>query len=505
MRYRLGIILLAIILDPPAGADADTPPSPPQPKAEQVSKDGKTPEQQLNQFQKDLEALRTQEAALQKDGEVDRLRKQVDLQRKQMEVLQKMIQLLAEQMTKGREVAAAVEKLQNQAAALEAKGQQAAQRDQELTGATDDARETADAERRRGPLLPATLRELFLPTRTNESPLAIYGTLAADFQDFQAANGNFPSPVFSPHFYLLLNEQFLLEANPEFREDRVSLESAQLDWFVHDNLTLVVGRFYSPLGFFNERLHTSWVFKTPDRPLMFQQVFPSPLSFDGLQARGAVVVGDWPVKLEYAALVGNGLSLNVAGPTARDVADLRRMKDSFDDVNNSKAVGGRLGLSLPRAGLIAGISGLANGAYDRAGQHDLNIWDVDASWHRGNWDLRFEYAQAHQQSPFSPIRRRGLYAQVAFRPYDSDLPLLQRTEGVFRFDCVRFDGINLAATGLDFGARDRIPIDRHRYAVGLNFYLYESLIVKLAYEINDELGAPEIRDNGFLAQLAWGW
>jgi hypothetical protein len=40
------------------------------------------------------------------------------------------------------------------------------------------------------------------------------------------------------------------------------------------------------------------------------------------------------------------------------------MKDAFDDVNGDKAVGGRVGLSVPEWGVIVGLSGLANGAYE---------------------------------------------------------------------------------------------------------------------------------------------
>jgi hypothetical protein len=436
---------------------------------------------------------------------VEKLRKQVELQQKQIELLEKMIRLAAEQIQKDRPSAAALQRLQTQAALLEARTEQAARRDQELASATDELREQADATQRSGPALPATLRELFLPTRTNESPLSIWGTLSAEFQDFDDRPSTFPSPVFSPHFYLLLNEQFLLEVNPEIRANGVSLESAQLDWFLHDNLTLVFGRFYSPLGFFNERLHTTWVFKTPDRPLMFQQVFPAPLSHNGVMARGACYVGDWPVKLEYATFVGNGFTLETANPTARDLADLRAMKEAFDDGNDDKAVGARIGLSFPEMGLIVGLSGLANGAYDRGGQQDLSAWDVDASWHKGNWDVRFEFARTHQQAPGTAIRRRGLYFQVAYRPYDSLHPLLQRLEGVVRYDHVAFDGIDLNRTGLAFGGRERVPVDRNRYTFGLNFYAYASLVFKVAFQINDEQQFREFEDNGFLAQVAWGF
>ncbi len=465
--------------------------------------DEPTRRQGLETYQRELDELRQLQVSA-GTTDIERLRKQLELQRKQLDILEKMVRLLAEQMKKQGPIAD-VDKLQTQIALLEARVQQAARRDQQVASGLDDLNEHVDAEQRPGPRLPPTLRELFLPSRTNESPLSIYGTFSADYQRFQEQNSNFASPVFSPHLYLLLNEQFLLEVNPEFRGTQVELESVQMDWFLHDNLTLVVGRFYSPLGFFNERLHTTWVFKTPDRPLIFQQVFPSPLSFSGVQLRGAQYLGDWPVKLEYSSFVANGFSLTATNPRPRDLADLRNMADVFDEVNNGKALGGRVGLSFPALGVIVGLSGLANGTYDRAAEHDLDIWDIDASWHYGNWDVRFEYAHANQQAPLRPIHRRGFYAQVAYRPYDSCHSWLSRLEGVLRYDHVEFDGIDLAATGLDFGARERIPVDRNRYTFGINYYPYPSLIFKVAYEISDELNFREINDNGLIAQVAWGF
>ena len=446
----------------------------------------------LDECTAELERLRAAAGSAELAQADETLKKQVELQQKQIQLLEKMIRLLADES-------------RTQAATADARARQAAQRDRELADAVDNIVEHADAVERRGPALPPTLRELFLPTRTNESPIGFYGTLAADFVDFQEQPSNFPSPVFSPHFYMLLNEEFLFEINPEIRANGINLESAQVDWFVGDHLTVVFGRFYSPLGFFNERLHTSWIFKTPDRPLMFQQVYPAPLSFTGVQARGAAYPTELPVKLEYSAFVADGFSLDARNPTARDFADLRPTRDPFDDVNNDKAFGGRIGLSFPELGVIVGVSGLANGAYDRAGEHDLSLWDVDFSYHCGNWDFRFEYARTHQQAPGMPIDRQGLYAQVAYRPYDSLDPILQKLEGIFRYDYVEFRGIDLAATGLNFGPRERIPIDRGRYTVGLNCYPYPSLVFKVAYQFSDELSFRDIRDHGFLAQVAWGF
>ena len=49
---------------------------------------------------------------------------------------------------------------------------QAARRDQELAKATDNLRESIDSEIRNGPRLPAALKEMFLSSYTNETPVS---------------------------------------------------------------------------------------------------------------------------------------------------------------------------------------------------------------------------------------------------------------------------------------------------------------------------------------------
>lgn len=435
--------------------------------------------------------------------DADPLREQIELQQQQIDTLKAMVDLLQEELS----APPATESmgLQDKLDLLEARSERSAQRDAELASQVDDLRESLDAQQRQDPALPPTLRETFLPTRTNQSPVTLYGTLATGYADFEDQSGNFTSPTFSPHFYMLLNEKFLFEINPDITSNQVDVDSAQIDWFVHDNLTAVLGRFYSPIGFFNERLHTSWIYKTPDRPLMFQQVLPAGLSLNGLQFRGAQYLGDRPVKVEYSTFLANGLSQNTRTPNAKDFADFLATGDPFNDVNDDKAIGGRVGLSFPQAGIVVGVSGMENGAYDRAGVHDVTLWDTDFSYHFGNWDVRFEYAEVHQQASPGPIDRRGLYAQAAYRPYDSVHAFWNNVETVFRYGHVEFQGIDLAATGTDFGSTLRIPIDRDQYTFGVNYYLYPALVTKFAYEINDELSFRELNDDAFLFQVTWGF
>ena len=104
-------------------------------------------QQELAQIGQELSDL-GQARAEAKEGsgpEIDRLKRQVELQQKQIDVLLKMTQLLAEQVKKPPAAAATVEKLQEQAATQEARGQQAARRDQELARSRDDLLEQIDA------------------------------------------------------------------------------------------------------------------------------------------------------------------------------------------------------------------------------------------------------------------------------------------------------------------------------------------------------------------------
>src|SRR5262249_36117883 len=155
--------------------------------------------------------------------DVERLQKQVELLQKQIEVLQRTTEALADQ-AKKQPTPADTDVLRLRTATLAVQARQAAERDQQLANAVDDLREQADADRRWGPRLPATLKELFSPTQTNETPLSIYGALALGYSKIignssPAANGagrpatpgGFYFGEFTPDFLLTLNDWMLLE------------------------------------------------------------------------------------------------------------------------------------------------------------------------------------------------------------------------------------------------------------------------------------------------------
>jgi hypothetical protein len=210
------------------------------------------------------------------------------------------------------------------------------------------------------------------------------------------------------------------------------------------------------------------------------------------------------------------------GTDPTTIADLGALKDTTKGANDAMAWGGRLGFWLPECGLNFGFSAFFNRPYNDNAGPDVNYGSIDAGYHEGNWDVRFEYADMFQRFPIAPadqagpdqgppaptnqhIRRRGFYAQVAYRDYDANNGFLENMEFVFRYSRARFRGIDPNTLDLTvFETPVSAPVDRDQYTFGFNYYFYPSLVVKFAYEINHER-LQTLKDTAFLAQVAWGF
>ncbi len=110
----------------------------------------------------------------------------------------------------------------------------------------------------------------------------------------------------------MLNDKFMMESELEISvnsegESEVELEYAALDWFLHDNATLVAGKFLSPIGQFRQNLHPSWVNKLPAAPIGFGQGGAAPWADIGVQLRGGLKAGN--TLMNYAVFVSNGPEL----------------------------------------------------------------------------------------------------------------------------------------------------------------------------------------------------
>ena len=146
---------------------------------------------------------------------------------------------------------------------------------------------------------------------------------------------------------------------------------------MNDSLTFVAGRFYSPIGFYSERIRLNWVIKTPDPPLMFNQVYPDQLSFDGLQLRGAL-----PVRLAREAgirgFVANGLSIPGTKLVAEGLLRSQQLRRLEQRRERRQGLGRPRRAVDPQARLHRGALGPGERRTTQAGQ-TLNLWDVDAN------------------------------------------------------------------------------------------------------------------------------
>jgi hypothetical protein len=498
------LLLATALLAPAAGLHAQVPVHvlPSSQEARPTTLDDR-----LSFLQKDVAHLRDELAAAQGVApQDDKQKKQIELLQKQIETQQKMIDLLMEQIKPLR--GAPFEKLQAQVATLEARSQQTAQRNQDISQAVDNLAEHLDSVERNGPRLPATLKELFFPSQLNESPVSIYTNLVAGYNAPETGTAGPFFGNFSPHLRLTLNDWIYAIGEVDvFSNGVVDVSDAEVDFIINDWLTAVVGRFPAPIGFFNERLNSPWINKLPDAPLMFRQVSP-PISINGVQARGAHYLGDLPIKIAYSAYVGSGLELNNQAPGLNDIANLENLENTYNVITSEMTFGGRLSLWYPAIGLELGVSYLHNGDYTPVAEDAIQLWELDANLHKGNWDLRFEYAEMFQHAESiigTNIRRRGLYAQVAYRPLDCSNRYLQKLELVGRYSRTWFSGIDPTALDLTtFATPIDVPVNRNQYTIGINYWFYASLVAQFAYEFNQESGFP-LHDNIFIAQLGWGF
>jgi len=212
------------------------------------------------------------------------------------------------------------------------------------------------------------------------------------------------------------------------------------------------------------------------------------------------------MKGNYAFYVSNGPVLNT-----EDEEEFGRLHfDNFEDINNNKAVGGRVGF-LPIPELEFGYSfEVSQAAPDGFDDTWALLQAVDASyikdldWLGGTVEARLDWIFSDVDNAtfdpdgslgFGPVtfnnRRNGGYAQLAYRPTHNGNRFIRNLEGVFRYD--RLDNPS--------GAPE--SFDEQRFTFGLNYWFNASTVLKAAYEIDDK---SEGRDaNAFLTQIAIGF
>ncbi len=292
-------------------------------------------------------------------------------------------------------------------------------------------------------------------------------------------------------------------------DNEISLEFAHIDYLVNEPVNIRAGIVLIPIGKFN-LLHDSPLNDLTDRPLVSRLVIPSTMAETGAGFYGTFYPGRTG-KLDYELYVTTGpCGYNKDGsPRVNEeggTKNSRQRKCASDDgldINNGKAVSGRVAFS-PMLGVeIAGSSYYGN--QSPTSYNPLSITAVDWTLQRGPFEIIGEAAWAYARGnsraiPGSsqpvgtflqgvntlnsfagpPQRMHGFYLQGNYHFMPAFLTKLSPKrfgEGSTFTAVVRYDLVNL---NMDNRAESSGQLEQISF--GLNYRPVEDAVFKVSYQ-----------------------
>jgi hypothetical protein len=350
------------------------------------------------------------------------------------------------------------------------------------------------------------------------STFTIAGDAAIGFTNQRKTNSTF-SAGFAPVFLFAPTDRLLFEAAADIgistdennsSSTSFDLTIANASYLVSDHLIVGGGLFVVPFGQYHNHFDPPWINKLPDDPLVFSDGGLSPGSQVGLFVKGVVpapfVQKSLPnSKITYDLYLTNGPNLITNDPEAAGQLNF----DDFTDLNNGKAIGGRIAF-LPRPNIEIGYS-IQYAQTSPSGFPDVRalLQAVDFNWVQecrplgGIFTTRAEWVWSNVEDAtydpdgslgFGPTRfsnnRNGGYVMLAYRPTLSESKFLRDTEYIIRYDTMRSSS---AAPGGDH---------EQRYTLGIDYWITPSWVLKAAYQFDDKKNGPN--QNAFYVQMGIG-
>lgn len=319
---------------------------------------------------------------------------------------------------------------------------------------------------------------------------------------------SFGETGFNPIFIWKHSDKLFIESELEVEledgETEIALEYFDIQYTLNKYMTLRAGKFLSPFGTFSERLHPSWINKSPSKPLGFGMMDAvGPGNEMGLDLRGGFQLGK--SKMNYSLYASNGPTFN-DGSDNPMMAGILNYNKNFSDNNKNKALGGRLGfLPFSNSSLEIGFSGqsakvgkadkMLNNMIDTT-LEDVNalMYAVDLSFVKSISSLKsiidikgqlnsVTTDKAEFKDPMDTTGTmtytfnnvsQAYYIQFAFRPALVENKFFKNIEVV-----ARYASLNLPEKAQWGGEKSQLTL-------GLNFWLSWRSAIKFAYETNTE-------------------
>lgn len=345
--------------------------------------------------------------------------------------------------------------------------------------------------------------------RNSKFLISGYTNITAQFSKEQSSFSNVslvPILLWKPQKNILVEAE--LETALKGSETSIELGYADVSFFVNKYLTIRTGKFISPFGIFQDRLHPSWINKLPTFPVGTgeDELGVGPTSEVGVDFRGGVPLGS--SKMNYSVFLANGAQLitDPADPSKQGTL----IYGNAEAISKKLTVGGRLGLlPLSNSSLELGVSyrngnvGNANSDYKNVNAQiyalDMSyvkqldfikgLFDVKAQWNKVNID-KAEYIDPTDLTGNTKYtfdnKRSSFFTQGAYRPSMSQSKFLKKTELVFRY----------AGFNPPDGAKDLEKIKQYTY--GINYWFNWRTALKAAYQSQKD-------NNVFFLQVAVGF
>lgn len=241
------------------------------------------------------------------------------------------------------------------------------------------------------------------------------------------------------------------EAEPPF------IEQAYMDVWFKRNMALRIGAILAPFNRFDD-FHAPLENMLVTRPQMSREIGVSAWKDVGIDLHGNIFISD-DVYLNYDAYMINGLGNG----------NRLRSSRQYRDNNDAKSLGYRVS-GVFQDNWELGTS-LYHGAWDDEGNHDVNLLGFHFLGRLGEFKLYAEYAKALSENP-DPMdkgKMDGYFIQGSY------LFL-----GKFRTSA-RIGNLDYLDLGNLLG-RNPTDFDRMVLALGLNYYLTNSIVFKFEYD-----------------------
>lgn len=325
------------------------------------------------------------------------------------------------------------------------------------------------------------------------------------YTEAESSNGSFGAGTFAPIFHYQYRDLVMLEAELEIEidddgETETALEYLAINWFMNDYLTLVGGKFLSPIGQFRQNLHPSWINKLPSAPPGFGHDGAAPVSDVGVQLRGGGPLGE--VRTNYAFFISNGPELIAEFEDDEFELDGVEAEGFGNDIDGEKVIGGRFAL-IPMVGLEIGFSAASGKAtvteiedgeselLSGEGARDYDVIGADFHWQTGRFGLRGEYVETEVGAD-----EGGGFAASEGATWET-----WYTQGSYR---ARESKWEFVARYTDFDSPHSSQ-DQTQWALGTNYLFSNSFIGKFSYEFNDGLQQATADQDRIQLQLAYGF